>query len=439
MVLKKKLGNSVTLSCNYSGVVYNLLWYRQYQRSKPELLLSITESGVTVKADPSAHWFSAEVDKQRKLIELEISPAKVTDSAQFRTFPHYKDYTSTVDNLQWYRQYPRSKPEFLLYILPRGDMENADANTINPLISEKQVTAGDNVTLSCQYSSVYISQWYRQYPGSRLEYLIFATELSGQSEPALRLSSVAERGYKRMHLSIFSAEMEDSALYYCALVPTVTVNTPTLYKDFTDTVDNLQWYRQYPRSKPEFLLYIFPGGDMNNVLANAITSQSTEKHALEGEKTTLSCNYSGTTINSFQWYRQSSNTAPEFLLQVFESLGQQQKDRDSLGDLITSHGPEKEAQDGNSVTLSCNYSGAVLNLLWYRQYQRSKPELLLSITESGDPVKADPSAHWSDFALRLILVCSKKRVFFSFLVLKYTQSSRLIILIKSCHRVELQT
>jgi len=76
-------GNSVTLSCNYSGTVYNLLWYRQYQRSKPELLLYMTESGDPVKADPSAHWFSAKVDKHRKLMELEISPAKVTDSALY--------------------------------------------------------------------------------------------------------------------------------------------------------------------------------------------------------------------------------------------------------------------------------------------------------------------------------------------------------------------
>ncbi|KAL1280558.1 hypothetical protein QQF64_015158 [Cirrhinus molitorella] len=76
-------GNSVTLSCNYSGVVYNLLWYRQYQRSKPELLLYMTESGDPVKADPSAHWLSAKVDKDRKLMELEISPAKASYSAQY--------------------------------------------------------------------------------------------------------------------------------------------------------------------------------------------------------------------------------------------------------------------------------------------------------------------------------------------------------------------
>ncbi|KAL1280556.1 hypothetical protein QQF64_015156 [Cirrhinus molitorella] len=267
-------GNSVTLSCNYSGVVYNLLWYRQYQRSKPELLLYMTESGNPVKADPSAHWLSAKVDKNRKLMELEISPAKASYSAR------YKDYSGTVNNLFWYRQYPRSKPEFLLYILPQGFMsderpprfsaevnqsnkqvdliissvvetdsaiyycalvptvtgnltmlflflinisllkENADA--INPLVPEKHVTAGDNVTLTCDYNGrVNTLQWYRRYPGSRIEFLIFATELNGRSKPELRLSSVAYEHNKSMHLSIFQTEIIDSALYYCALVPTV--------------------------------------------------------------------------------------------------------------------------------------------------------------------------------------------------------------------------
>lgn len=43
----------------------------------------MTESGDPVKEDPSAHWLSAKVDKHRKLMELEISPAKISDSAQY--------------------------------------------------------------------------------------------------------------------------------------------------------------------------------------------------------------------------------------------------------------------------------------------------------------------------------------------------------------------
>ncbi|XP_016097665.1 uncharacterized protein [Sinocyclocheilus grahami] len=177
-------GNSVTLSCNYTGAVYNLLWYRQYQRSKPELLLSMTESGDPVKEDPSAHWLSAKVDKHTKLMELEISPAKVSDSAHYycalrptvtgNPFPLYKEYSGTVNNLQWYRQYPRSKPEFLLYIFPQGVMS--------------------------------------------------------EDRPP-RFTATVNQDNKQVDLKISSAVETDSAMYYCALRPTVTGNLTASYKN----------------------------------------------------------------------------------------------------------------------------------------------------------------------------------------------------------------
>ncbi len=40
---------------------------------------------------------------------------------------------------------------------------------------------------------------------------------------------------------------------------------------------------------------------------------------------TLSCNYVIDNKRSWQWYRQYPNTAPEFILESFESLGPQQK------------------------------------------------------------------------------------------------------------------
>ncbi|XP_016392087.1 uncharacterized protein LOC107726895 [Sinocyclocheilus rhinocerous] len=170
-------GNSVTLSCNYTGAVYNLLWYRQYQRSKPELLLSMTESGDPVKADPSAHWLSAKVDKLTKLMELEISPAKVSDSAQY-----YCALQPTV----------AGNPFLLHKILPMK-------------------------------------------PGSKPEFLLLIVESTKTVVPASPLHphmSIRLRNNNGVDLEISSAAVSDSALYYCALEPTVTEKPTTLYKKF---------------------------------------------------------------------------------------------------------------------------------------------------------------------------------------------------------------
>uniref|UniRef100_A0A672K987 Ig-like domain-containing protein n=1 Tax=Sinocyclocheilus grahami TaxID=75366 RepID=A0A672K987_SINGR len=113
------------------------------------------------------------------------------------------------------------------------------ADTIQPLSSEKYVVEGKNVTLSCNYSTtgtVESLQWYRQYLGAKPEFLLQVNEYSSKSEPDLRLYSKATKEIKRVDLIIFSAAVSDSALYYCALRPTVTGNTRTLYKNLLHSI-----------------------------------------------------------------------------------------------------------------------------------------------------------------------------------------------------------
>uniref|UniRef100_A0A8C2F326 Ig-like domain-containing protein n=1 Tax=Cyprinus carpio TaxID=7962 RepID=A0A8C2F326_CYPCA len=101
-----------------------------------------------------------------------------------------------------------------------------------PLSSERHIFKGDNVTLSCNYSGfVNNLQWYRQYVGSRLEFLILVNENSEASEHSLRLSAKDSKEKKQVNLTISSAEVTDSALYYCALRPTVTESPEALYKN----------------------------------------------------------------------------------------------------------------------------------------------------------------------------------------------------------------
>uniref|UniRef100_A0A3B1JFY0 Ig-like domain-containing protein n=1 Tax=Astyanax mexicanus TaxID=7994 RepID=A0A3B1JFY0_ASTMX len=105
------------------------------------------------------------------------------------------------------------------------------ADGIQPLFSEKRVLEGADVTLSCKYTAVNINnlQWYRQYPGSEPEFLIFLTEAQGASNSTLRLTAKADKQQKQVDLNISRTAVSDSALYYCALVPTVTETHQTLY------------------------------------------------------------------------------------------------------------------------------------------------------------------------------------------------------------------
>uniref|UniRef100_A0A3B1JGV6 Ig-like domain-containing protein n=1 Tax=Astyanax mexicanus TaxID=7994 RepID=A0A3B1JGV6_ASTMX len=84
-------------------------------------------------------------------------------------------------------------------------------------------------TLSCKYkgsgSGDYLF-WYRQYPGSRPEYLLMVIPGSG---PQIKERFNATANETVVDLIISSTAVSDSALYYCALRPTVTETHQTLY------------------------------------------------------------------------------------------------------------------------------------------------------------------------------------------------------------------
>ena len=102
-------------------------------------------------------------------------------------------------------------------------------NTITPSQSSVVISEGEHVTFSCIYSGGNINnlQWYRQYPNSIPEFLYYILETGLSSEKVPRLTPSINKEEKRVFLELSSAEASDSAVYYCALRPTVT-GTPTL-------------------------------------------------------------------------------------------------------------------------------------------------------------------------------------------------------------------
>ncbi|KAK2900782.1 hypothetical protein Q8A67_008897 [Cirrhinus molitorella] len=134
-------------------------------------------------------------------------------------------------------------------------------------------TEGESVTLSCSYdtSSRYVTlycyssadylYWYRQYPRAApefLELILDGTKSAKNSDVDPRLSiKLTKREQKHVDLIISSAAVSDSALYYCALRPTVTGNTQALYKNpLLNERKSENRAHTYPGSAPEFIVLI---------------------------------------------------------------------------------------------------------------------------------------------------------------------------------------
>ncbi|KAK1787179.1 hypothetical protein P4O66_017032 [Electrophorus voltai] len=114
-----------------------------------------------------------------------------------------------------------------------GDSTQDSITSLSTAVSFKE---DQTVTLSCNYSFTQSANnllWYRQYSKSWPQFIVLVMEYgenqTADSDP--RLSAHVHKSVKRVDLQISSAVESDSALYYCALQPTVTGNTDTLYKN----------------------------------------------------------------------------------------------------------------------------------------------------------------------------------------------------------------
>uniref|UniRef100_A0A4W3GP86 Immunoglobulin domain-containing protein n=1 Tax=Callorhinchus milii TaxID=7868 RepID=A0A4W3GP86_CALMI len=83
---------------------------------------------------------------------------------------------------------------------------------------------GKDVTLKCNISTLSTAFWYKQYPDGNLHYL-FRIYTSGKVDksPDLPERFTAEliKENKVIKLQILGAVVGDSAVYYCALEPTL--------------------------------------------------------------------------------------------------------------------------------------------------------------------------------------------------------------------------
>ncbi|XP_045549618.1 uncharacterized protein [Salmo salar] len=257
-------GDFVTLSCNYSGSPFNLQWYRQYPRSALKFLLLTTVSSnpSIVNATPPYPHLSIKLNKERTRVDLEISSADVPDSAlyycalqptrggatksmsaltlQYVVYNMFEERIAIHSYLTAHEA-SHSDPMKMFYTILLFSMFIGSSNEeeIISATTEECVFEGEGVTLSCNYTGSYTTDtllWYQQYPRSKPEFLLLLTEggLKTHNESTHpRLSVKLNEDKTHVDLEISSTEVTDSALYYCALRPTVTGNQKTLYKNLT--------------------------------------------------------------------------------------------------------------------------------------------------------------------------------------------------------------
>ncbi|KAK0142929.1 T cell receptor alpha variable 3 [Merluccius polli] len=206
----------VVLSCTYnSSLVSSLLWYRQYPGSPPQFLI-MDYSGYITSPIPGLNITH---------IEQQACGAKDLLCCSDRLCLYYCGLRPTVT--------ANTDSLYKNLLSTKHTSFDSYQQTVHSIQDRVQALQGDKVTLSCNYSSADSFFWYLQYPSSPPQLLIKEyKELSG---------FILKKDKEMFHLEISSAVVTDSALYYCAVRPTVTGNTDSLEQFRRTTVITLSY------------------------------------------------------------------------------------------------------------------------------------------------------------------------------------------------------
>uniref|UniRef100_A0A669DR44 Ig-like domain-containing protein n=1 Tax=Oreochromis niloticus TaxID=8128 RepID=A0A669DR44_ORENI len=130
-------------------------------------------------------------------------------------------------------------PLFISVLLAAMCLEcRAQKDNVLQAKGEETAAEGDTVTLHCLYNSSFPSGnylfWYKQDGNNSPKFIL--SRVSGDqgdtaSEFKERFSSTLDSSIRSVPLKIQKLQLSDSAVYYCAVRPTVTGNTKTLYKN----------------------------------------------------------------------------------------------------------------------------------------------------------------------------------------------------------------
>ncbi|KAJ7313093.1 hypothetical protein JRQ81_004362 [Phrynocephalus forsythii] len=166
---------------------------------------------------------------------VEQEPMQVANEGEMATITC--QYTTTnFYSLHWYRQYPGESPLFLLQLVVEKPKEkdnfHADLDKQKKLsrLSIQNVQPRDAATYFCavvaQCASINPDLfWYRQWTGRGPQRILHAFNNPSQGNFFVdrKFSTVLSLENKTVPLTIQDVSLQDEAVYYCALTPTVSL------------------------------------------------------------------------------------------------------------------------------------------------------------------------------------------------------------------------
>uniref|UniRef100_A0A3P9D818 Ig-like domain-containing protein n=1 Tax=Maylandia zebra TaxID=106582 RepID=A0A3P9D818_9CICH len=159
-----------------------------------------------------------------------------------------------------------------------SSLESLDCQQLTASKTEESSLEGSTATLSYRYSRQATGSdqfyWYRQYPGKPPEFLTFNLGTQNTTNSKLSVRMVDDRN--GLNLQISSAAVTDSAVYYCAVRPTVTGNSKTLYKNLWTVTANFSSYNNVTSLLLSLVITVFSSGEACHAAAE---QQSWKKHS----------------------------------------------------------------------------------------------------------------------------------------------------------------
>ncbi|KAK7880361.1 hypothetical protein WMY93_032991 [Mugilogobius chulae] len=230
-------GETVEIECSYqtSYASPTLFWYKQEGQGAPRYMMKLFGGTIVKSSEFDKDRFKAALNKTS--VSLSLQDVDVTDSAVYYCAlqPTVTGNTKTLNKNLW------SKDNTILHsgCAPVFFPECKGEDTVSQPAGDVLLTQRETVEIECTFETSYSPTlfWYKQEGRGAPEYMMKTFESGLSSSSTVKSTAFdkpkfdAKLKKNLISLKIQVVDVTDSAVYYCALKPTVTGNTKTLNKN----------------------------------------------------------------------------------------------------------------------------------------------------------------------------------------------------------------